>query len=621
MRGHRITIAFGVLLIVGAAFYLWTGATTSPLSLHESPADYYTELASAFLHLHLSVGAAPAGLAHLADPYDPAQNGAYQGVYHDLALYHGRLYLTWGPAPVVVLFVPLHLIGLAPTPSLAVALFGIVGLGFALAALRVLVDEIKGVPPWMAILAGVTLVCSTTIPFLLRRPAVYEEAIAGGFCFAMAGVFIAVRALTGRRSPLLVLAAMSACFGLAAGSRPTLVATGLLIIPVYRALRTARPRRQLLIAVAGPFVACGVLLLAYNAARFGNPLEVGQSYALASVDPQHITYGGPAFLAPNLWFYLIAPPRPTILFPFLLLTPPPLTYPLAFPAGYSTPELTGGLFAMTPLLLFGFAVPWLRRRHPDRLGRLGDGLLALAGAGLFALLFVSYELFASTERYEADFAALFLLVALAAWFSLSTGARGRRRTAVRALGAVLAVWGCFTGLAISFTGYYNLLAGEHPGTWRTLEDLTSPVSTAIAMVARRPILAEVDAPGAAQVSPLRLTTIGAGVQSFSLPPGVPANLTVVSPDQREAAVVATMEIGGALRSGGTLSVRVTDASARPHFYQIVANGLVRIPIALNRGLNRLVITPIASATNPVDPAAPASEQLLIVPSLTIAGHY
>jgi hypothetical protein len=59
----------------------------------------------------------------------------------------------------------------------------------------------------------------------------------------------------------------------------------------------------------------------------------------------------------------------------------------------------------------------------------------------------------------------------------------------------------------------------------------------------------------------------------------------------------------------------------PHDFRILSNGLVRIPIELDRGLNRLLLTPVATATNPSNPAVPESDRLLTVQQLTIAGRY
>jgi hypothetical protein len=623
--GDRITLSLALMLVVGGSFYLWTAATTYPLSLASNlPNDYYNELAKALLHLHLAIAIAPPGLLHLPDPYEPSQNAPYQSLYHDLSLYHGKLYLDWGPAPVVVLLVPLQLVSLSASPSLTVALLAIVGLAFALGTLRVLLRHFDSLPLWMGTLAAAVLVCSTAIPFLLRRPAVYEEAIAGGFCFAMAGVYVAVRTIAKRDASCGALALMSLCFGLAAGSRPTLVALGLLLVPVYLVLRTTRPHKPLLLALAAPFGMCLLLLLAYNVVRFGNPLEVGQSYNLAGYNPRTVHLSSPSFIVPNLWYYLISPPRPTILFPFLVLAPPPFTYPLPNPAGfgaYGAPEITGGLLVMTPLLLFALALPWLLRRRRQLVEPVTSPLLIAAGAGLLVLLFLSYEFYGSTERYEVDFAGVFLLAALAGWFALSNGAPSWRRKAIRILGATLAVWGCFTGIAISFTGYYELLRAAHPGTWRSLEEATSPISTAIAAVAGHPVLARVEAPYLSQVSPVRLTTIGAGINSFSLPSGYSASLTIVSPDRRTAAVVANLQMGPALHKGAALSVLVHDASSAPHGFSVLHNGPARVPVELNRGLNRVVLTAAASAINPPNPTVTADNFLLVVSDLTLAAHY
>ena len=60
------------------------------------------------------------------------------------------------------------------------------------------------------------------------------------------------------------------------------------------------------------------------------------------------------------------------------------------------------------------------------------------------------------------------------------GARWRR---------LLVAWGCFTGWAISFIGYGNFRAVEHPDTWATLTKLTSPLSSVIATVGDHAVLA------------------------------------------------------------------------------------------------------------------------------------
>ncbi len=625
----RVSLALGAVFLLGAVFYLWTAGTSYPLTLSGSQTDPYNLLANAFLHLHLSVGRPPAGLLRLPEPYDPVANSTFQlkpRDIHDFALYHGKLFLTWGPTPVLVLLVPLHLFGLEPSTSLTAAIFAIVGLGFALAVLRVVLRQLGKAPLWMCALAAFTLALSSVVPFTLRRPEVYEEAIAGGYCFAMAGVWLSASALVARRASLRRLVLMSLCFGLAVGARPTLALSALVLVPVYLSLRGTRADRELLVALAVPVSVCVLLLAAYNQARFGSPLEVGTKYALAGFNQHTAHFGDLSYVLPGAWYYLVSPPRPSILFPFVNLAPPPESYPATLPANYQAFELTGGLLLMAPILVFLGALPWIWRRRPKLLGSLGSPLLILAGAGIFGLLFLSYEFYATTERYEVNFATLLMLGALAAWLALSESIRGRRRWLMRIGGGLLAAWSCFTGLAIGFVGYANLLAVNHPATWSTLENISSPLSRAIAIVAGRPVLAEVFAGKVIQAAPVTYTSITASTTAFALSAGEQAELTIVSPDTRTAALVAKMTpavavAGGANPSKSAALLLVRGPRHASNTYTIPPGGGVRqIPVRLGPGIDHLVLRSLAAPASRGRSAIPAAKQALVFTNLSLAGH-
>jgi hypothetical protein len=624
----RVSVALGAVFVVGAVFYLWTAGTSYPLTLSGGyPSNPYNLLAGAFLHLHLSVGRPPTGLLELANPYDPVANSTFQlhpRDIHDFALYHGRLYLTWGPAPLVVLL-PLHLLGLEPSTSLTAAVFALAGLGFALATLRVVVAQLGGVTLWVCVVGALTLALASAVPFILRRPEVYEEAIAAGFCFVMAGVWLAASALLAGRATLRRMALMSLCFGLTVGSRPPLgLAAAAVMVPVYLALRGTRPRRELAAALLAPLGVCLALLAAYNYARYGNPLEVGQHYQLAGIDQHAAHFGALGYLAPGAWFYLAAPPRLSILFPFLQLAPPPVSYPGSLPAVYAAFELTGGLLPMVPILIFLVALPWIWRRRPAWLGALGAPLLILAGAGLAVMAFLSYEFFATTERYEVDFAGLLLLGALAAWLALSARLRGRSRLAVRVGGGLLAAWGCLAGLAISFTGYADLLVVNHPGTWAKLESVTAPVSEALAALSGGPVLAEVGARRIFRSGPVGLTSLESPVRAFGVSVGEQSTLTIVSPDSRSADLVTRLVPGVATSTGASAShiparVLVRGLGGAGATYAVPPEGAItRIPLALAGGVNRLTLTPLATPPGAGGPVPPASAQMVVVASLSIA---
>ena len=606
----RVNLALGVVLLISAGFYMWIAGISMPYSLHDGSGDRYNLLATAFLHLRLSIGPAPAALMHLANPYNPAQiatvpNGTTDATsINDDAMYDGQLYFIWGPAPALVLLVPLHLLGFEPSASVTVAVYSIVGLAFALATLRVLIRQVgDGLPTWMCVLAGFTLSLASVIPFLLRTPTITMDTLAGGYCFTMAGIWLAISALATRQASTVRLVAMSLCFGLAANSRPTLWLTAVVLVPVYLALRRTRPRRGLLISLALPVSVCFALFLAYNQARFDDPLEIGSRHQLAGYESTTAPLGRLGYVPSGGVFYALTPPRPAILFPFLHLKAPTDSGP----AGLATSEPTGGLLPMAPIVVFIAALPWIWRRRRDLLGWSAVALMALAGVGIVIPLLDSYQFYASTERYEVDFATLLVLGGLAAWLSLSKATSGYRRRLLRLGGGLLAGWSCVAGFAVCFYGSDPELALTHPGTWRTLEDIGSPLSTAITAALGHPVLGAITG-GHEEIDPASYTGLSNPVVAFTLSPNEHANLTVVSPYGGNATLVAEMERvpGAAIRIDGPGHVRTS-------YVPSVSKGEVAIPLKLGRGLNYLTLSPIVGAVH----GKKATEAALLLADLRV----
>jgi hypothetical protein len=415
---------------------------------------------------------------------------------------------------------------------------------------------------------------------------------------------------------------MSLCFGLAAGSRPPLALTAAVLVPVYLSLRSTLPRRRLLLALTIPIGACFLLLLAYNQARFGDPLEFGGHYQLAGYDPLRVHFGNLDYLQPGVWFYGLAPPRPTALFPFLVLDLPPLSYPMGLPTGFS-PEITGGLLPMTPIVVFLVALPWVWRRRPTWLGSLASPLLILAGAGLAIMLLLSYETFGATERYEVEFSTPLLLGALAVWLALAYRTQGALRRLVRIGGGLLVAWGCVTGFAISFIGYGDLLAAEHPGTWAALQDAGSPLSGVIARFVGHPLLAEVLTKGPTEPTLESYTSLQTrGANAFWLGVGERTDITIVSPAVRGGALILGMSAGieksSTITPGGvTVGVTFVGPRQAPATYFIPPGVRVyRVPLRLGPGVNRFELRPVASTFALPDHANPTTDSVLMVTKLS-----
>jgi hypothetical protein len=609
----RVNFIFAVVLVLASAFYCWRANASVPLELHGGQSGQYNQLAEALLHLHLWVARVPSDLLGRVSSEEELRT-ILEARYPDYALYGQYLYITWGPAPVVVLLIPMHLLGLDPSGSVIIMPLAMGGLGFALATLRVIVRQLGKVPPWAYTLAGLTLACASVVPYLMRSAQVYHESIAGAYCFAMIGVWLAATAVVDRRASLKRLALMSLCFGLAACSRPTLGATAVLLLPVYLSLRSVRARPGLVAALVVPVVGCLTLLALYNQARFGNPLEYGTKYQL---NPDKY-WGRLSYVPPGMWSYLLAPPRVEVLFPFLSMIPPQVSYPLGLPATYSlASEETGGLLAMAPIAIFVIGLPWMWWRHGSALGRLAPFLLTMAGAGVAILAFICYEFFASAERYEVDYTTLFLLGALATWLALSCKARARERWIVRA-GALLAAWSCTTGLAVSL----QALEGR-PATWRALVKLGSPVSIVMAMLAGHPVLGGVNAAQTVSSVPHygELSTEKTG---FLLNAGGQAEVTIVSPNDREAALAGNVLRGPALPDNASLGASISGPGQAVRRYPSL-QGYVEMPVRLRRGVNQLTIRPLIRSLGSgklaeADPELPPESVMAIV-NLRIAGEW
>ncbi len=509
VSGYDVALV-GVLLLA-LAFYMWTAASTVPFGFPSSSTDVYNDLTTAFLHGHTYLPIpVPPGLLHLVDPYSPALNAPYAAAYHDLVLYHRHFYSQWGPTPVLTLFAPFRITGRVMSESFAVALYAWVGLVCSVLLLRALLTRlVPSAPQWVLPVSAVGLALTNTLPFLLRRPVQYEVAIASGYCFEMAGLWLMVTAVLGPELRRWRMIVGSLCLGLAVGGRPTLAVGGVVAVAAvlwelkrrtgtYR-VRATRETLKLLTYALGPFVLCGLLLAWYNHVRFGGFTNFGERYELAGIDQMNAPFYKLSWVPPGLFTYLLLPAHFALTFPHAFLQTA-ANDPFSLPRGYSgTPQLpyaepTGGVFTTMPitLLLFGIPLMWWQRRSGERRPLVAATGLAILGLAVVTL--VSWALFGTTERYEVDFVSLLLIPAFLVWAMLL--ARARPRTAARrvwaVVGVVLTLIGAAIGTAISFTGYYDLLKIEHPAMFNTLEDVTAPFATVATMVGGKPQIARID---------------------------------------------------------------------------------------------------------------------------------
>ena len=403
-----------VLVAVIAMFYVWTLVSAKRAWRWGEPQqDFYNQLVDGFLdgQLNLKVDVAPE-LMRLEDPYDPAQRPPGVGL-HDATYYHGKYYIYFGVVPAVVLLLPFTVVtGVdLPLPA-AVGIF--VLLGFFL-SVAVWSDVKRRYFPSAG--RALSLACVLALglaslgPVLLRRPTMYELAIASAYCFAMGALWSASRALHAQRRREWWVAGTSLCLGLAVGSRPSyILAAPLALVPLAwwwwkhdRARESGRDVGRwgwpMVLAGAGPITVCGVLLGVYNYLRFGSVSEFGVRYILSGVYESKMTHFSASYVWFNLQNYFLTVPTWTEWFPFVRNRPWP-----AGPAGTVPGDGYFGVWAILPLTWFAcvpVGVWWIRRKVSlEAPLRLWLASVLSIGTGT-AMLLVGF--YASATRYQVDF--------------------------------------------------------------------------------------------------------------------------------------------------------------------------------------------------------------------------
>jgi hypothetical protein len=459
MKGLLPLLAVGVLVL--AVFVASANPTVLEATGGRAADAYYNQLVEAFQAGQVSlVKPVPAGLSNLADPYDPVANYPYRmppTLADDLSYYRGKFYVYFGPTPALVLLWPwAALTGRYLFHSTAVLLFCSAGFVAALALLVALWRRyFPEVGAGVVAAGALALGLAGSAPILLQRADVWEVAIACSYALTMATLLALGCAWQSPARRAAWLAAASLAFGLAVGARPSsLLGAVILLLPVMAAWRERRrdPRAagpgplRLLLAATGPLLLCGVALLWYNHRRFGNPLEFGEHYQLASDRQGAVRHFSLGYLAFNLRVYFLEPVRWIGRFPFVRgIAVPPM------PAGHGRVEDPFGILPDVPLVFLALAAPFAwRGRPPAETARLRGVIATLAL--LFVIPALTLGLFyGDCSRYEMEFLPAPVFLAVLGILGLERALAGRppARRAARA------GW----GLLLAFSVAFNLLAG------------------------------------------------------------------------------------------------------------------------------------------------------------------
>ncbi len=338
----HVIIAIAVILALFSFFIAAVSIEIPALSdepewIHDYPLknsvnDYgcYPQMFDAFQkgQLNLDLDYDTTVLEGLENPYDPSERrqatGEKFGPTWDRAYFEGNFYSYFGVAPIFFLYYPAYfLTGGVLSDALASAVMAAVA---SVLMLLILVELCKRtehkIPFLLLILGGITLPCGALLWSTVTCANFYHIAVLSGIA-AVCNMFYCVlkadSAVGWKRKMYFAFAGVSVAAIVA--SRPNLVLYILIVLPLLISIIIKRPHgaKSLaydIVSFCVPMISLGVLIMIYNAARFGSPFDFGSAYQLTLADTS--TYSLSSALAvPAIYHFFLQPPSVDDVFPYI----------------------------------------------------------------------------------------------------------------------------------------------------------------------------------------------------------------------------------------------------------------------------------------------------------------
>lgn len=351
----------------------------------------------------------------LEQPYDPLERKVLEREVDyrwDTAYYNGHQYVYFGILPVLLTFLPYHLLT-GNYLKISAVVFGFSLLIFILLKeilLKLINRYFKEIPFKNVIYLFITFCSGTLIFYANGISRFYEVVIIAGLYFVLQGIFFILKSLEKEKNRYKNIFLGCFCLALSVACRPTDLLISIIILPYLISLLVKNIKKikkdkkdllKLLLAVGIPYITIGILLMIYNYVRFESVFEFGAKYQLTINNMMKLK--SRIFTIPvGIICNLFSIPNFIAEFPFIANHNELIT----FNGFYYIENMLGGLFIIAPICFFNFFIFKINKKLENKELKCLINTLLVVGS-LIAI--ISIMMAGSNQRYIIDYAWIFIL--------------------------------------------------------------------------------------------------------------------------------------------------------------------------------------------------------------------
>ena len=272
---------FKILLLhfIVFLFYYWTASAenTKPIRYFTREANSYSHfMADSLLQKRLELCINPSdALLNLKNPYDAKENAKIR--LHDASLYNKKYYFYFSPLPAWIVVAPIKkFTGLYISQPFLIVLFSFVGYLLMFKFIQNIQNIVQTGSNENSLLIPLCLATATSVPWLLRRPDIYELCIASSFAFLMASYCCIQKLyLFSFKKRYLFSSGLFLAFAVFCRPSQCLAALSICIFVLFikhRSPLTVQIKKCLFYF---PLAIVGILMAIFNYNRFGSIFEFG----------------------------------------------------------------------------------------------------------------------------------------------------------------------------------------------------------------------------------------------------------------------------------------------------------------------------------------------------------